>query len=119
MAAELLTQHGGGQRGLYDGQRGVVGLVQDVDLAVLQQVLGQDALETLQDPHPLLLLHFALGQHQQRHGGQLRYQLRRRHLPGAQRRVRQHGGPEVEPGAGGVSYPEDAGDVLPGGVDHV
>ena len=56
----LLTQHGGGQCGLDDGQGGVVGLVQKVDLLALQLILGQDALQTLQDSDPLPLLCLAL-----------------------------------------------------------
>lgn len=74
------TDDGGRQRGLDDGQRGVVSLVQDVYGPVPQQVLAQEALQALQDPHPALLLRFALRQHQQGHGRQLRDHLRRRHL---------------------------------------
>lgn len=44
-------------------------------MAVLQQVLRQDALQTLQDSDPLPLLHFTLSQHQEGHGGELRDQL--------------------------------------------
>lgn len=79
------TDDGSRQCCLDDGQRGVVGFVQDMHGSVPQQVLAQKALQALQDLHPPLLLRLALCQHQQGHCRQLRDQLRRCHL---QRRSR-------------------------------
>lgn len=78
--SSALTQHGGAQRGLDERQRGVVRLMENVDLLALQLVLGQDVLQALQHPDPLLFLRLALRQHQQGHRGELRGQLGRRHL---------------------------------------
>lgn len=54
--------------------------MQNVDLPAFQQVLGQDALQTLQDSDPLPLLYLGLCQDQQGHRGELRDQLRGCHL---------------------------------------
>lgn len=94
--------------------------MQDVDLLAPQLVLGQERLQALQDPDPLLLLRFVLRQDEERHGGELRDQLRGRDLLTSTAENRSGSKVRWQGSTGdGVSHPEDAGDVLPGGVDHV
>lgn len=79
----LPTYDGGRLRGLDERQRAVVGLLGHVDEALLQLVLLEDAVQLVEEAHPLVPLLVAVGQDQD--GGLVAAggrELRRRHLRG-------------------------------------
>ena len=83
--------------GLDEGQGAVVGLFRNVDKALLQLVLLQDAMQLVQKPHPLVPLVVAVRQDQD--GGLVAAggrQLGRRHL-----QVKGQGWQVTEQGVGG------------------
>jgi len=77
------TYDGGRLRGLDERQRAVVGLLGHVDEALLQLVLLEDAVQLVEEAHPLVALLVAVGQDQD--GGLVVAgvgELGRRHLRG-------------------------------------
>ena len=79
------TYDGGRLRGLDERQRAVVSFFGDVDKAILELVLLEDAVELVEEAHPLVPLLVAVGQDQD--GGLVAAgggELGRRHLRGGE-----------------------------------